>query len=234
MFIPIGDDNSRRYRTPFVVWWIFILNVAAWILELKLGEEFMTAFATTPFEISHGVDLTNTRLVSVGGESHPIPHSPGPWPIQLTLLTSMFLHGSWAHIISNMAYLLIFGDQIEDRFGHFKFALFYLAAGLAAAIAQVVVDPNSILPCVGASGAIAGVLGAYLILYPHNTVRVIIFASSARLPAVMVLGMWGVMQVMGHLGNSSQAGGVAYMAHIGGFVVGAVVAILSRLKAAVR
>jgi membrane associated rhomboid family serine protease len=228
MFIPIGDDNSRRYRFPYVVWIILAINVFAWFLELNLGERFMMAFAITPFEISHGIDLTTTRLVSIRGESYPIEHSAGPSPIQLTLLTSMFLHGSWGHIIGNMLYLLIFGDQIEDRLGHFKFTLFYIAAGLAAGLAQVITDPNSILPCVGASGAIAGVLGAYLVLYPHNSVRVLVFGRTTLVPAILVLGAWWVMQVMGHLGNPTQEGGVAYMAHIGGFVVGVVLGILSR------
>jgi membrane associated rhomboid family serine protease len=220
MFIPIGDDNTRRLRTPFVVWILVALNGFVWFLELQLGEHFIAAYAAIPFEISTGVDLTSTKYITMQGERIPIPQAPGPQPLYLTLLTSMFMHGSWMHIIGNMVYLLIFGDQIEDRLGHLRFLIFYLVAGLAAGLAQVIATPMSVLPCVGASGAIAGVLGAYLVLYPRNAVHVLLFRQVVLMPALIVLGFWGVLQVLGHLGNPSEGGGVAYMAHIGGFVVG--------------
>jgi len=164
MFIPIGDDNTRRYRTPFVVWALVVANALVWLLELQHGERFISSYAAIPFEISTGTDLIHTKYVSIEGARYPIEQGPGPRPIYLTLLTSMFMHGSWGHIIGNMVYLIIFGDQIEDRYGHLKFLLFYLLVGVAAGISQVVADPTSILPCVGASGAIAGVLGAYFII----------------------------------------------------------------------
>jgi membrane associated rhomboid family serine protease len=141
----------------------------------------------------------------------------------------MFMHGSWMHIIGNMVYLLIFGDQIEERLGRLKFLIFYLLAGIAAGLAQVWVTPLSPLPCVGASGAIAGVLGAYLILYPSNAIRVLVFRSVINLPAFLVLGMWGFMQVAGHLGAPGEQGGVAYMAHIGGFITGLVTSVFLKL-----
>ncbi|MFN4896105.1 MAG: rhomboid family intramembrane serine protease [Pseudomonadota bacterium] len=228
MFIPIGDDNTRRHRTPYVVWLLVAANAAVWMLELNLGQEFIASFATIPLEISTGTDIVSTRQVTIQGERFPIVHGPGPVPIYLTLLTSMFMHGSWGHIIGNMVYLIIFGDQIEDRYGHLKFLLFYLIAGVVASLAHVAADPSSILPCVGASGAIAGVLGAYFIMHPSNTVRVLIFRDIIHLPAFIVLGFWGAMQIFGHFGNPSSGGGVAYMAHVGGFVVGVVVALIGR------
>lgn len=221
MFIPIGDDNSQRHRTPFVVYLLVILNAVGWFLELKHGERFMAAFATIPYEITHGIDLISQKFISVHGKLEPIPQAPGPSPIYLTILTSMFMHASWGHIIGNMVYLWIFGDQIEDRLGHTRFLIFYLLAGIGASLAQVLGDPNSVIPCLGASGAIAGVLGAYLILYPRNQVRVLVFRNIIVLPASLVLGMWVVMQLLGQIGTANAgAPGVAYLAHIGGFAVG--------------
>jgi membrane associated rhomboid family serine protease len=234
MFIPIGDDNSMRRRIPWVAWVLVAINAYVWFLALERGESFLAAYATIPLEITSGIDLRSTKFASFGGHIEAIPQAPGPSPIYLTLITSMFLHGSWLHIIGNMVYLLIFGDQIEDRFGHIKFLLFYLAAGIGAGLAQVAVEPMSVLPCVGASGAIAGVLGAYLILHPHNHVQVLVFHSVVRLPAFLVLGFWGLMQIGGHLGAPGEHGGVAYMAHIGGFVVGVIVGILTRATSPAR
>jgi membrane associated rhomboid family serine protease len=200
-----------------------------WFLELSKGETFLASYAAIPYEITTGHDLLATKYLPIGGEYVPIQNGPGPSPIQLTLLTSMFMHGSWMHIIGNMVYLLIFGDQIEDRLGRVKFLLFYLLAGISAGLAQVWVAPFSPLPCVGASGAIAGVLGAYLILYPSNAIRVLFFRSIIHLPAFLVLGMWGFMQVAGHLGTPGEQGGVAYMAHIGGFITGLLTSVFLKL-----
>ena len=229
MFIPIGDDNSARRRFPIVTWTLVALNAYVWFLELSRGETFLASYAAIPYEITTGRDLLVTKYLPIGGEYVPIQNGPGPHPIQLTLLTSMFMHGSWMHIIGNMVYLLIFGDQIEDRLGRLKFLVFYLLAGISAGLAQVWVTPLSPLPCVGASGAIAGVLGAYLILYPGNAIRVLFFRSIINLPAFLVLGMWGFMQVAGHLGTPGEQGGVAYMAHIGGFIVGLVTSVFLKL-----
>jgi membrane associated rhomboid family serine protease len=143
--------------------------------------------------------------------------------VHLTLITSMFLHGGWLHLLGNMLYLWIFGDQIEDRLGHMRFAAFYLLCGLAAGIAQVAVMPDAVVPTLGASGAIAGVLGAYWIRFPHNSVRVLVFRYVTLLPAWLVLGSWIFVQLASQVtlpaGTSS---GVAYMAHIGGFIAGLV------------
>jgi len=229
MFIPVGDDNSARKRLPIVTWALVAMNTYVWFLELSKGERFLASYAAIPYEITTGIDLLATKYLPRGGEYIPIPNGPGPHPIQLTLLTSMFMHGSWMHIIGNMVYLLIFGDQIEDRLGRVKFLLFYLMAGIAAGLAQVWATPLSPLPCVGASGAIAGVLGAYLILYPGNAIRVLVFRNIINLPAFLVLGMWGFMQVAGHLGAPGEQGGVAYMAHIGGFIVGLIASVFIKL-----
>lgn len=220
MFIPIGDDNSRRRRLPLVVWLLIAANSYMWLQELQYGELFIAAFAAIPYEIATGTDLVTTKYATLGGDLVPIPQAPGPRPIYLTLISSMFMHGSWLHIIGNMLYLLIFGDQIEDRLGHLRFLVFYLVTGVIAGLAQVIAEPYSILPCVGASGAIAGVLGTYLILYPGNAIRVLVLRSIVAMPAVVVLGFWGVLQVIGHLGNPSSQAGVAYAAHLGGFGAG--------------
>lgn len=229
MFIPIGDDNSWRRTTPFVVYCIVAANLYVWYLQLRWGESFTASFAAVPFELSHGIDLTTTNYITLHGERVPIPQAPGPDPIYLTIFTSIFMHGSWLHLLGNMLYLIIFGDQIEDRLGHRAFILFYLSAGIAASLAQVVADPNSTLPCIGASGAIAGVLGAYLVLYPHNRVKAIFIRQVVIVPAILVLGMWGVLQLLGQASVRPGEAGVAYMAHLGGLVTGMVVGFGVRL-----
>ena len=229
MFIPIGDDNSRRRRFPFIVLGLVLLNVFVWYLQLTLGESFSASWAAIPFELSHGVDLIDTQHLYVHGETYDIPNGPGPSPLDLTAASSMFMHGSLMHLIGNMLYLIIFGDQIEDELGHFKFLVFYVVAGLVAVYVQVRSDPSSILPCVGASGAIAGVLGAYLVVHPLNRVRVLFFNSFLDLPALLVLGFWGVLQILGQATAPVGQGGVAYGAHLGGLVAGLVVGLYLRL-----
>src|SRR3954466_1117270 len=187
MFIPIGDDNSARRLTPVVVYLLIAANVVVWLLQLTLGDKFTMGYSTIPYEITHGVDLIGNHSVTVGGESQVLHHAAGPTPIYLTLLTSMFMHGSWMHIIGNMLYLWIFGDQIEDRLGHARFLLFYLLCGLVAGLAQVFASPTSTIPGLGASGAIAGVLGAYLLRFPRNPVRVLFLRAVVAVPAILVL-----------------------------------------------
>jgi membrane associated rhomboid family serine protease len=227
MFIPLGDDNTDRHITPVVVYALILANALVWFLQLTQGDPFTMGYATVPLEISTGQDLIGIKRIVVGGEAHPLRHYPGPTPIYLTLISAMFMHGSWMHIIGNMVYLVIFGDQIEDRLGHAKFLAFYLLCGLAAGLAQVVYQPDSIIPCLGASGAIAGVLGAYLVIHPRNRVRVLFFQMLVHLPAVVVLGGWFLLQVFSQISVVGGAGGgVAYMAHIGGFVAGVVMILV--------
>jgi membrane associated rhomboid family serine protease len=214
-------------RPPVVVGVLVAANLAVWFAQLMLGDAATGGYAAVPYEITHNVDLTRSapsalQSVVVDGQHHPVPQYPGPTPIHLTLLTSMFMHGSWMHVLGNLLYLWIFGDQIEDLLGHGKFIAFYLLCGLAAGVAQVAMDPDSIIPCVGASGAIAGVLGAYLVKHPTNGVRVLVGVWLVTLPALLVLGGWIALQVAEQMNSlaGQHGGGVAYAAHIGGFIAG--------------
>jgi membrane associated rhomboid family serine protease len=229
---PIGDDNSQRRITPFLVFGLIGANALVWYLQLTAGEPFTYGWAAVPFEITRGTDLVQAAMVEAGGRVHAVPQHPGPQPIQLTLLSAMFMHGGWMHILGNMLYLWIFGDQIEDLLGHWKFIAFYLACGIAAALAQIATSPDSVIPTLGASGAIAGVLGAYLVKYPHNRVKVLLGRMIVPMPAVVVLGFWFLLQIIGQTGSPQGTGGVAYMAHIGGFVAGVLlILVMARGKA---
>ena len=192
------------------------------LYELTLGDTavFFFRYGMIPEEVASGRTFTVLRT-NVG----PLDIAT-PFPTWGTLLTSMFIHGSWMHFIGNMVYLWVFGDNIEGRVGHVLYLVFYLAAGVAAAFAQIAVNPSSQVPTIGASGAIAGVLGAYLVLYPRsriNTLVIMFFITVIQIPAVVLLTVWILMQFLeglGSLGVSSQSGGVAYWAHIGGFALG--------------
>jgi membrane associated rhomboid family serine protease len=253
MLFPIGDDNSDRLTTPFVVYALIALNFAVFLFfqqagMTEQGAYFTYGYSVIPREITTGKDIVGTVVVPNAppvrdphtGRPEPtvIPEAPGPNPIYLTLLTSMFMHGGWWHILGNMLYLWIFGDNIEDNFGHLKFLFFYLICGLAASFSQIAVSPDSIIPSLGASGAIAGVLGAYLIMFPRNRVRNLIFlgffVTFAELPAFVVLGFWIVLQVISQytasFQHTAESGGVAYMAHIGGFVVGVLLTFVFRRR----
>ena len=210
--IPYKDDNPSR-TFPVVTIALIVVNLAVFIYYRLPGMRFFEAavihFGMIPFEFWHGRNL---------------PLSPGLSPY-LTLLTSMFMHGGLLHVAGNMLYLWIFGDNVEDFFGHFRFICFYLICGLVAAFTQLLFNPGSHLPMVGASGAIAGVLGAYLVLFPrarvHALVLVFFFVTTVTVPASLMLAFWFVLQVLSSLpATSVQAGGVAYYAHIGGFVMG--------------
>jgi membrane associated rhomboid family serine protease len=202
--IPLRDVIPSR-TTPFVTITIIILNALAWLFELSLPHDDLTQFLT-----SFGV----------------VP-AYFAWP---TLITSMFLHGSWSHVIGNMWYLWIFGDNVEDNVGHGRFVIFYLLCGIAAAFGQIVADPESMLPTIGASGAIAGVMGAYFVLYPRSRVLTLIpfiFLQVVEIPAVVLLGFWFLMQLfsagtIAMTATSHGSGGVAFAAHVAGFVVGVV------------
>ncbi|MDB5103582.1 MAG: gluP [Fibrobacteres bacterium] len=230
MFIPLGDDNSGRRITPYVVYGLVAANALVWYLQMTGGEPFTYGFSAVPYEITHGVDLTRANMVDIHGQDFPIPQYPGPSPIYLTLISSMFMHGGWMHILGNMLYLWIFGDQIEDLLGHVKFFFFYIICGLGAAFAQILYNPDSVIPTLGASGAIAGVLGAYLIKHPTNRVRVLVMRYITHMPAAVVLGFWIVLQIFSQVSTpAGEASGVAYMAHIGGFMAGvALILVLAR------
>lgn len=233
MLFPIGDDNSERRITPYVTYTLIAINILVFVFQLT-DESFTYGFSVVPFEITQGVDLISNALY-VRGEMVQAPQAPGPSPIYLTLLSAMFMHGGFLHIAGNMLYLWIFGDNVEDRMGHLKFVIFYLFCGLIASATHIFFGPDSKIPSLGASGAIAGVLGAYLVLHPHRRIRVLLplgfFSQISELPAIVVIGFWAVLQFFGGFGsiaNTAQSGGVAYMAHVGGFVAGLVLVFLFR------
>jgi len=209
---PIGDDDGSARGARMVTIALIALNVLAFFLELGQGSEgalqsFITAWGVVPREYSVG---------------HDIPPMI-PLPYWSTLITSMFLHGGWMHLGGNMLYLWIFGDNLERVMGAARYAAFYIACGIAAGLAHILFAGGSAVPSVGASGAISGVLGGYLVMFPQNRVKVLTRGGVASVPAIVVLGMWIVIQLVSQLGSiaeTSQGGGVAYMAHIGGFVAG--------------
>jgi membrane associated rhomboid family serine protease len=230
---PISDDNERGHGPAFVTLAIIAINVAVFFLLQGAGagvegERFTYGYAAVPYEITNGVDLVEPEPVTIGGEVFAVPQEPGPSPIWLTLLTAMFMHGGLIHLGGNMLFLWIFGDNVEHRVGHVPYALFYLAAGVVASFAQILVNTDSVIPTLGASGAIAGVLGAYLVLFPGNRVLVLIIRFPIWVPAIVAIGMWAALQVIGGFGAPAEGGGIAYMAHIGGFVAGLVGGLLFR------
>jgi len=205
---PIGDDNTSRRTVPLVTYALIALNVLFFFVELTGGDAFIGEWAFVPARF-----LAN------------------PLGDTLTLFTSMFMHAGWVHLGGNMLYLWIFGDNVEDRFGHIKFTIFYLLCGLAATFAQLAFSLESNVPNLGASGAIAGVLGAYILLFPQGKVRVLQGQRVIQVPALIVIGLWIVLQLfsgIGSIASTAQSGGVAYMAHIGGFVAGFVLTFLLR------
>ena len=220
---PIGDDNSDRIIQPYVNYVFIGLNILVFLLLQQLGsnEPFTYAFSLVPREITQGIDITGVQVIrDTMGEPAQVPHFSTPLPVYFNFLSSMFMHGSIAHIFGNMLFLLIFGDNLENLIGHVRYALFYLVCGLAAAIAQIAMGPDSIIPMLGASGAISGVLGGYVLLFPRREVRAIIFNFLTTVPAIVAIGIWIVYQlVLGYMTPAS-TGGVAYAAHIGGFVAG--------------
>jgi len=233
---PIGDENERGHGPAFISLAFIGLNIAVFVLLQGAGgpsgEAFTYGYSAVPFEITNGVDLVEPELITIDGQQVPIPQEPGPSPIWLTLLSSMFMHGGWLHIAGNLLFLWIFGDNVEHRVGHIPYLIFYLAAGVIASFAQIMIDTDSIIPTLGASGAISGVLGAYLVMFPTNRVTVFIFRFLMPVPAIVAIGMWAVLQFIngfGAIAVTEQTGGVAYMAHIGGFVAGVVAGLLFRM-----
>lgn len=231
MFFPISDDDRHLVKPAYVTWLLLISNVLVYMYQLQ-NPLFTYGYSAVPAEITTGRDIVEPiQLLIGGGESVAIPHIRGPSPIYLTLLTSMFMHGGWMHIGGNMLFLWIFGDNVEHRFGHGRFTVFYLVSGLVASFAQIAISPDSAIPTLGASGAIAGILGAYLVLFPHNRVHAILIFQVVSVPAFLVIAIWAVTQFVGGFGSrdvAGQSGGVAYAAHIGGFIAGALIALFFR------
>jgi membrane associated rhomboid family serine protease len=220
---PIGDDNSDRTITPIVNYIFIGINVLVFVLLQGLGgnEAFSYAFSLVPKEITTGIDITGIQVVRDSfGNTGEVQHFSTPLPVYFNFLSSMFMHGDIMHIFGNMLFLWIFGDNLENLLGHIRFAAFYILCGFAAAFAQIIMDSDSIIPMLGASGAISGVLGGYVLLFPQRQVRAIIFNFLTTVPAFVAIGIWIVYQlIVGYL-TPAGTGGVAYAAHIGGFIAG--------------
>ncbi len=201
--IPLGDASRRPARTPVVTMLVILVNAFVFVLELMGGQEFVTRWSLIPAEVTSGRHL-------------------------ITILTGMFMHGSWSHIVGNMVFLWAFGPEIEDAMGRSRYLLFYLAGGVAASLAQVAVNAHSTVPNLGASGAIAAVMGAFLITYPRDRIKTLMaffFVRVRFVPAALLIGIWFLIQLVNAGAVADvETGGVAYVAHIGGFVFGAVTA----------
>jgi membrane associated rhomboid family serine protease len=220
---PIGDDNSDRTIAPYTNFIIIALNVLVFLFLQQLGsnDHFTYAFSLVPKEITTGIDLSGVQLVRDSmGHIGRIDLYSSPLPVYLNFLSSMFMHGGFMHIFGNMLFLWIFGDNVENAIGHIRYAIFYLICGFAAAAGQILMGPDSVIPMLGASGAISGVLGGYVLLYPRRQVRAIIFNFITTVPAFVAIGIWiGYQLILGFF-TPAGSGGVAYTAHIGGFAVG--------------
>jgi membrane associated rhomboid family serine protease len=231
---PIGDENERGHGPAFISLAFIGLNVAVFLLLQAAGGPdgfaFTYGYSAIPAEITMGTDLTTPQPIE--GFPDPVPQAPGPSPIWLTLFSSMFMHGGWLHLLGNMLFLWIFGDNVEHRIGHVTYLVFYVVAGLIASFAQILVETDSVIPTLGASGAISGVLGAYLVMFPTNRVTVFMLRFPMQVPAIVAIGLWAVFQFINGIGafavTEETAGGVAYMAHIGGFVAGVVAGFVFR------
>jgi membrane associated rhomboid family serine protease len=206
---PIGDDNSQNRSFPIITYAFITLNALFFIVELTTGDSFIIQWSFIP-----------KRFLA-----DPLSGLP-------TIFTSMFMHAGWLHLLGNMLYLWIFGDNVEDRFGRINFALFYLLCGITATLAQMAFNTGSNIPNLGASGAIAGVLGAYIFMFPQSRVSVLMGRAIIPVPAFLVLGLWIFLQLFSGLdsiSNTADTGGVAYIAHIGGFIAGLILTTIFRL-----
>lgn len=235
MVMPLADDNSDRILTPYVNYALIAVNVFVFVALQGLGanDQFTMAFSTVPREIVTGHDMVtqprDIRDPQTGQVVHITGLQPTPVSVYITLISSMFMHGGIAHIFGNMLFLWIFGDNVEDRLGHVPYLAFYLICGILSSLAHVftvigmdgVQSEASLIPSLGASGAISGVLGGYIVLYPQRRVLVLLFRILTWVPAYVAIGIWFVFQLISGLGMLGGAQtGVAYAAHLGGFVAG--------------
>jgi membrane associated rhomboid family serine protease len=231
---PIGDQNEPGHGPAYITLALIGINVAVFLLLQQAGAEtaFTYGWSAVPREIATGMDLIRDQVVTINGQQYLIPQAPGPDPIQLTLLSSMFMHAGWLHLGGNMLFLWVFGDNVEHRAGPLLYLLAYLAMGVVGSLAQIVSAAGSPIPTLGASGAISGVLGAYIVLFPGNRVTVFLFRFLTQVPAILAIGIWIVFQLISGFGatviSDESGGGVAYLAHIGGFAAGAAFGLLLR------
>lgn len=235
--LPIGSDDSDLRETPFVTYGLIAINVLVFVFLQGFGtnDAFTYSYSMVPYEFLSGHDIVTVRasgdrefLLDVDTKE-PLEIVPGslrlgptPRPVQITLLTSLFMHGSFMHLLGNMLFLWIFGKHLEDALGTVRFLAFYLVAGLSASVIHIIFNqslPGSIIPTLGASGAISGVLAGYVMLFPHKMIGVIVGFFAVELPAWVFIGVWFGFQVINGL-NDPNGGGIAYSAHIGGFLIG--------------
>jgi membrane associated rhomboid family serine protease len=235
MVLPLADDNSDRKTQPIANYILIAINIFVFVVFQGMGsnDNFTYAFSTVPEEIVTGHDyVTKDRIVRdpmTGEQFHAPGLKPTPIPVWLTIFTSMFMHGGIAHIVGNMWFLFIFGDNIEDDLGHARYVVFYLLCGVIASLSHVFMNAwgdQALVPSLGASGAISGVMGAYMVMHSHRRVRVLLFRVVTDVPGWVAVGIWFGFQLissLGVLGGDTQGGGgVAYAAHIGGFIAGAI------------
>lgn len=231
MLLPIGDDNSAITTRPYVTYALIAANVLVWVLFQGMNGEsaFTYAYSTVPAEILTGKDIvTQAQTITdqYTGIQYMVPGlQPTNIPVYFTLVTSMFMHGSWMHLLGNMLYLFIFGDNIENRLGWKRYLIFYLLTGIIASLSHVFstyfLQQSSITPSLGASGAISGVLGGYMLLFPKLKVKALFLYQIIIIPASLALGIWIAFQIISGMGVfGGESGGVAYAAHIGGFIAG--------------
>jgi membrane associated rhomboid family serine protease len=248
LIFPLGDDNSDRTLTPAINYLLIALNILVFVLLQKAGSDvrFTYAFSTVPQEIVTGKDVVtvdHTVEDPDSGDTYVVPGiQPTPGSVYLTLLVSMFMHGGLAHLFGNMLFLWIFGDNLENALGHVRYLVFYLMCGVLASLAHVAstvgLGGDTLIPSLGASGAISGVLGGYLLLYPKRRVRVLLLRFLTEVPAYVAIGVWFLFQLVSGLGmltGGAGGGGVAYAAHVGGFLAGIVlvkVFLIGRASAA--
>ena len=246
MVMPLGDEQPTQI-VPVVNYAIIALNVLVFFVQQSQPESFTIAYSATPYEITRNLDIERpvvfSREVAVQDamgriqlrpEDQTIPQASVPFPVWFTLFTSIFMHGGLAHLGGNMLYLWIFGDNVEEVLGHVRYMLVYLACGLSASLAHIALAPDSLIPSLGASGAIAGVMGMYVIWFPKNQVRVLALRTLTWMPALLVIGLWIVMQLvlgMGELSSAGTQGGVAYAAHVGGAAAGILFGLVYRDRA---
>ena len=226
--LPLTDENLPGRGLAFVTLAFIAVNVLVFVFLQLPNEAFTYAWSVVPREITTGMDIV--QRVEVQGGAFML--EPSPSPIYVTLISSMFMHGGWLHLAGNMLFLWVFGDNVEHAMGPIVFVGFYLVAGIVGSLAQIMLQPDSLIPSLGASGAISGVLGAYIVLFPSNRVLVFVFRFAMWVPALLVIGLWAVLQFIngfGALGLEETGGGVAYMAHIGGFVAGVVAGLAFRM-----
>ncbi len=237
MVLPLGDVEKTRI-VPIATYLLILVNIALFFVELDQGMSFQVSYSATPYEITHAFDIAEPVPLILEADRVPgeklIEHGPIPCSVYLTLLTSMFLHASPLHLAFNMLFLWIFGDNVEEVLGSFLYILAYLVCGLVGTVAQILVTPDSTINILGASGAIAGLMGAYLIWYPHNRVRVLFFNFLTEMPAFLVIGIWLLIQIgmsVGSIHQLGEVGGVAYLAHVGGATTGLLIGLAFRNRA---